>query len=123
MGTQPISTAMTEPPPHHFGDPRSPGRFRWEQTDSARVLHVLGEVDLSNASQVLAALDDLGDRQLVVDLTEVDFIDSTGLGYLVELQSSTGRGVGLKVLEGSQVDRLLDLTGLKSVFSVDLVSG
>ena len=81
-----------------------------------------GEVDLSNASQVMRALEDLGDRSLVVDLTEVDFIDSTGLGYLVELQSSTGRGVGLKVLEGSQVDRLLDLTGLKSVFSVDLVS-
>src|SRR5690606_40776120 len=95
---------MTEPPPHHFGDPRSHGRFRWEQTDSARVLHVLGEVDLSNASQVLAALDDLGDRQLVVDLTEVDFIDSTGLGYLVELQSSTGRDRKSTRLNSSHVE-------------------
>src|SRR5690606_14886925 len=114
---------MTEPPPHHFGDPRSHGRFRWEQTESARVLHVLGEVDLSNASQVMRALEDLGDRSLVVDLTEVDFIDSTGLGYLVELQSNSEREVGLKVVAGSQVDRLLELTGLKSAFTVDLVAG
>jgi anti-sigma B factor antagonist len=114
---------MTEPSPYQFGDPGSPGHFRWEQTESARVLHVLGEVDLSNASQVMRALEDLGDRSLVVDLTEVDFIDSTGLGYLVELQSNSEREVGLKVVAGSQVDRLLELTGLKSAFTVDLVAG
>lgn len=86
------------------------------------MLHVLGEVDLSNARHVMRALEDLGDRNLVVDLTQVEFIDSTGLGYLVALQSNAARNLGLVVVAGSQVDRLLELTGLKSAFAVDTVT-
>lgn len=115
---------MTEVPPsgQHFNDPLSPGRFEWEQSGGQGVLRVLGEVDLSNARQVLRVLEDLGDRDLVVDLTEVDFMDSTGLGILVELESMITGEVKLMVIARSQVDRLLDLTGLKSHFQVDVIS-
>lgn len=110
------------PAGHGFFDSVSPGRFEWEQTDDRRLLRVLGEIDLSNARQVFDLVDDIGDRDIEVDLTQVEFMDSTGLGVLVELESKTTGEVTLTVLERSQVDRLLDLTGLKSHFRVDLIA-
>lgn len=114
---------MNQIPPSDrgFNDPLSPGRFEWEQSAGERVLRVLGEVDLSNARHVLRALEGLGDKDLVVDLTRVEFIDSTGLGILVELESQTSGEMRLTVQAKSQVDRLLDLTGLKTHFDIDLV--
>lgn len=115
---------MTEVPPsnHSYNNPFSPGRFEWEQAGEKRLLRILGEVDLSNARDVLRVLEGLGDRDLLVDLTEVEFMDSTGLGTLVELESKTSGEVKLMVMARSQVDRLLDLTGLKTHFDIDVVS-
>lgn len=111
------------PPPFHaprdFG---SPGRFVWEQTESVRRLVVSGEVDLSNAGHIMGVLTDIGERDLVVDLTDVDFMDSTGIGVLVELKSQAPGECELRVRTGSQIDRLLHLTGLKDHFAVDLES-
>lgn len=116
---------MTGVPPsgQNFNDPLSPGRFVWEHSGGRRVLRVLGEIDLSNARHVLAVLGDLGDRDLLIDLTETEFMDSTGLGILVELESKTAGEVKLMVVARSQVDRLLELTGLKSHFRIDVVPG
>src|SRR5207247_8076321 len=50
------------------------------------ILEVKGEVDLYTSPQLregLAALIDRGERQILVDLTGVDFMDSSGLGVLV----------------------------------------
>lgn len=114
---------MAEVPPseHSYNNPFSPGRFEWEQSGEKRLLRVLGEVDLSNARGVLQVLEGLGNRDLVVDLTEVEFMDSTGLGILVELESKTSGEVKLMVVARSQVDRLLELTGLKSHFDIDII--
>lgn len=114
---------MTGVPPsdHGYDDSFSLGRFEWEQSGEKRLLRVLGEVDLSNARHVLQVLEGLENRDLVVDLTEVEFMDSTGLGILVELESKTSGEVKLMVMARSQVDRLLELTGLKSHFDIDVV--
>jgi anti-anti-sigma factor len=81
------------------------------------VLAIGGELDLSSS----AALEDeiakavQGDAaRLVIDLRELEFVDSTGLGVLVkanQLAVDAGREFGL-VRGGPQVDRLLNLTGL-----------
>lgn len=50
------------------------------------ILHVHGEIDMSTAPSVRREVVDLvgeGVRWLVLDLTDVDFVDSTGLGVLV----------------------------------------
>lgn len=48
---------------------------------------VTGEVDVSNASELREALDgclaDTTIKELVVDLSETSYIDSTGIGVLV----------------------------------------
>lgn len=111
---------MTEhaPQSHQAGEP-SLGRFRWEQTDEERTIYVHGEVDLSNACQLLRSLEGLGERNLVVDLADVSFMDSTGLGILVRMTAQAAGEVELRLREGSQIDRLLSITGLRPHFKVE----
>jgi anti-sigma B factor antagonist len=83
------------------------------------VIGVAGEIDLFTApklrEQFLAALDQEGaNAQLVVDLSRVTFMDSTGLGALLELRSSLAeRGRTLELAAGPGPVRLLfEVTGL-----------
>src|SRR5690242_9349196 len=51
-----------------------------------RVLEVGGEIDVDTAPQLrefLISLVEAGDRNIVVDLGRVEFLDATGLGVLV----------------------------------------
>ena len=87
------------------------------------VLSVEGTVDLATSPELkdhIAGLIDGGHRFIVVDLTGVPFIDSTGLGGLVTamntIKSSFGR---LRVVASSpQTLTVLDITGLLSVLDV-----
>jgi len=61
-----------------------------EEHDHAVVVKLVGELDLYNADEVRETLDGVCARKpvrVVVDLSEVTFIDSTGLGVLVEARS------------------------------------
>jgi len=61
-----------------------------------------------------------GNHKLVVDLSRVEFIDSTGLGALIGAQRRAKEfdgDVRLVVKEG-QILRLLRITGLLKVFGV-----
>jgi anti-anti-sigma factor len=83
----------------------------------ARVLAVGGELDLAAASSLEAALSEAlgsGSKLIVVDLRELEFIDSTGLSVLVRAhQQAQDSGVELGLVNpGAQVERLLSLTGL-----------
>jgi anti-anti-sigma factor len=99
--------------------PAVQSHFRVEvnREGSAIVLAIGGELDLSSS----AALEDEITKAVqtdaacvVIDLRELEFVDSTGLGVLVkanQLATDAGRKFGL-VRGGPQVERLLDLTGL-----------
>ena len=57
------------------------------ETDGYSVVEVSGEVDVYTAPQLdeqLSGLVEAGSYQLVVDLSAVEFLDSTGLGVLVK---------------------------------------
>ena len=87
------------------------------------ILAVSGEVDLATAptlrQRVVQAIDD-GARQVVVDLSEVGFMDSTGLGVLI------GGLKRLRQLDGNlivvnpsdPVRKILEVTGLLDVLGV-----
>ena len=56
------------------------------EAGTSSTVAVSGEVDVSNASRLREAVDErLADHvaELVVDLSEVSYIDSTGIGVLV----------------------------------------
>ena len=83
-----------------------------------------GEIDITRAEE-LALLVDLRCEghcpNTVIDLTNVSFMDSSGLGWLTRTQEhlrSENGEMRLVVGEGS-VTRLFDLTGLLPVFSIN----
>lgn len=64
-----------------------------ESRDGAVVVSLAGELDLYNADEIRAALAEAiasGPRCVVIDLAEVEFVDSTALGVLVEARSELG---------------------------------
>jgi anti-sigma B factor antagonist len=94
------------------------------RTEGGRpVVSVSGEVDLHSAprlSEQLAAMLDTGGGTLVLDLTDVGFLDSTGLGALVGARASaTERGGALPlVCTHERILKLFTITGLDGVFDV-----
>jgi anti-sigma B factor antagonist len=82
-----------------------------------RVLAISGELDLAAAPTLEAELDRAlaaGCALIVLDLKELDFIDSTGLSALVRgHQQAREAGIELGIVNpGAQAERLLSLTGL-----------
>ena len=62
-------------------------RVEASTVNGRRVVHVRGEIDLSNAAQVRDAVGDaLGaDAVVVVDLSEVGYLDSAGIAMIFRL--------------------------------------
>lgn len=92
-------------------------------TVTNNVVAVAGEVDVSNADQLRAALDErLGADapEISVDLSEVPYIDSTGIGVLVgAAHRCAERGVGFEVVEPQRnVARVLGLLGVSGDLNV-----
>ena len=90
--------------------------------DGAVVVSLVGELDLYNAHVVrerLAAATNDGGERLVVDLSDVTFIDSTGLGVLVEARSRlANRRAFVVVAPGVEARRALEISGLDRHFAV-----
>jgi anti-sigma B factor antagonist len=91
--------------------------------DGTQVFEISGSLDIATSPTVRAALTEAserGDHRLIVDLTNVEFLDSTGLGALIGAQRRAKEYAGevrLVVKEG-QILRLLRITGLLKVFAV-----
>jgi anti-sigma B factor antagonist len=90
----------------------------------AAVLSVHGEVDLATASRLqevlLPAIED-GSGPLVIDLSEVAFMDSSGVHILVDTHRRLGpqnRRLAIVCREHGQVHRLLALVGLIDALTV-----
>jgi anti-sigma B factor antagonist len=84
---------------------------------TSAVVAVTGELDLASGPELEAELDQIAGPEtqlLVVDLRQLDFMDSTGLSILVRAhQRLAGEGCEMGLVKGSQqVQRLLDLTGV-----------
>lgn len=87
------------------------------------VVAVRGDLDVASADSFQAALAaalEAGDVRVVVDLAELAFIDSSGLGALIRaLKRARERGGGVRVENVSPtVRRVFEITGLVEVFDV-----
>jgi anti-sigma B factor antagonist len=91
--------------------------------DERIVVHVAGEVDLANApelDQQLASVMSETPSQLIVDLTDVTFMDSTGLGVLVRaLKRSRELEIRLDlIVTNERVLKVIGITGLDTVLPI-----
>jgi anti-sigma B factor antagonist len=97
-----------------------PFDVRAEHRDAGVVVVASGEIDLWSAPEVRAAMvaPEGGDRDVVLDLREVTFMDSSGLGLIVEEQQRArkhGFRFAIAVGGGSDAHRILEMSGLTKV--------
>ena len=91
-------------------------------------LRLLGELDLGSAKELEAALRDAeaqASESVVVDLSRLDFIDSTGLSALVAADRRLREtGLRLALVPGPRpVQRVFEITGLDRRFELVDVAG
>jgi anti-sigma B factor antagonist len=76
-----------------------------------------GTLDISTTDQALAVLADAKAEasELVIDLRQLDFVDSSGLAVIAQTaQQVTETGLVLRVVPSEQARRLLEITGIAS---------
>ncbi len=93
-------------------------RIEEDTSDLGRTVTVSGEIDLASAPKLEATLVSAPDQNVIVDLLEVGFMDSTGLRSLLSAREALDAGGGrlLLVFDDGPVERILDLTGLTDRF-------
>jgi len=91
--------------------------------DGVPVIQLEGEVDVYTApqlkQQIIAALE-AGSKQMVVDLSKVDYLDSTALGVMIgglkRIRETDGDMV--LVCPSPRIRRVFEITGLDKIFGI-----
>ena|SRR5258706_16457302 len=92
--------------------------------DGVTIVTLQGDIVLGDESRTLRdKMKDLLDedrKKLILDMSELSFIDSSGLGALVGIHhSANASGASLRLCNlGAKFKELLRITGLLSVFNV-----
>ena len=93
------------------------------ELDGVTVLDLSGRITLGEGSvQLRDAIRDLiskGSKSILLNLGDVNYIDSSGLGELVAFTTAKNQGASLKLLKLTRkVHDLLQLTKLYTVFDI-----
>jgi anti-sigma B factor antagonist len=98
------------------GGLRGPAVAGVDVRDGATVVRLVGELDLYNADEIRTALRAVvedGPERVVVDLSDVTFVDSTALGVLIEARTKLpNRRAFLLASPGLETRRALQVSGL-----------
>ena len=96
-------------------------KIRATRDGNAATVSATGEIDLSNVDELRSAVTEAAAdvEKLLLDLTEVEFIDSAGLGGLLELRSTLrSRNVTLEISAGEgPVKQAMEITGLSELLA------
>jgi len=98
-------------------------KIETQSEGGATVVSLSGSLDVATSPKLKAELtraSDSGQRNIVVDLTQVEFLDSTGLGALMgaHRRAVENDGKFAIVVNDGPIERLLNITGLSRVFAV-----
>ena len=91
--------------------------------DAWRVISLVGQLDVATAAQVRHVLQEEQYEPatwVVLDLSQLEFLDSFGLGVLVGglRRARTGGGRLVVAAAAPRIVRVLEVTGLDAVFEV-----
>lgn len=95
--------------------------IRFETVDGVVVARIEGEVDMSNADDLGAAITARVSSDavaLVLDLAAVEYLDSAGIHVLFDLRerlSRRGQGIKLVLGPGSPIATALDYAGVQRI--------
>lgn len=84
---------------------------------------IVGEVDIYTAEQFRAPIQTLietKDKEIHLDLSDMKYIDSTGIGILIELRKAAmGKNLDMILINPQKnVIKLLQLTGVDQIFKI-----
>jgi len=105
------------------GNVPEPLTVRVSRNELECVAHLEGELDVSTSEELraeLLALIDDGCRSVVIDMSELALIDSTGLGVLVGVLKRVLQHGGEMVLKAPtrSARKVFEITGLDRVFTI-----
>lgn len=98
-------------------NPAEKFRMRTETREGRCTVYISGELDLESASQMRAVMEtlvELSDRTLVLNLQELRYLDSTGIGILVSVVKARHACNGAFSVEAvpTHIQKLFDMTGI-----------
>jgi anti-sigma B factor antagonist len=90
---------------------------------TTQVVAVRGEIDLFTAPELKQVVTDAiesGERRVVIDLTDVSFLDSTALGVLIgAVKRLRSRGGALAIVNTEpSITKTFEITGLDQIFTI-----
>jgi anti-sigma B factor antagonist len=97
-------------------------RVEHERDEDAHVIRLAGEMDLGNVDEARRALMEAIEGEtidLIVDLSELEFIDSIGISMLLEVQTASRRDsnrLGFRRETRAEVARIMEMTGVDEQF-------
>jgi anti-anti-sigma factor len=96
------------------------------QSDDVTIIRLKGELDLSTAPQLrheLAERSKPGMAKLVLDVTELSFMDSVGLSILVAGHKKAMDLGGSLVIQNptARVQRLIEISGLTEYLNIEAI--
>jgi anti-anti-sigma factor len=98
-------------------------QFNIEVTDVSNTLFLKGELDLSQAAEMRSTIDPLAaetGKSLVLNLRDLSYIDSTGIGMIVSILKTRDVLKAPFHVEAipPKIQRLFDITGLTPFLTV-----
>lgn len=88
---------------------------------AAKVVTLVGEMDESNIESIREQLDpllnDLNITHLIFDLTQLEFINSKGIGYLVSVHTHLSKDKREMILAGA-VEAVMDVISLVGLTTI-----
>jgi anti-sigma B factor antagonist len=118
-----LETQSTKNEPETLDTAPEPQVIRQIRTeDGVTVVEAQGEIDLATTSQLATALYDAAmiSPHVIVDLSAVTYMDSSGFGTLLGATKKLRPGGGTLYLVGcsSNIERMLVITRLNTIFSI-----
>ena len=89
--------------------------------EETQIVQIYGDVDLKTARSFRHALDEAaqdGKQRLIVDMSEVPFMDSSGLAALIGAQKALRATTRVVVVCPENLRRIFEVTRLDSVVSI-----
>src|SRR6187401_527924 len=88
--------------------------------DPDGVVHLSGELDMAVADSFCQGLlSSLDGQRPVLDLSELTFLDSSGIRAILQIASAKGQGVALRNLPPN-IKRVLDVAGIDESMGVTI---
>ena len=92
-------------------------------TDNQVLVHLSGDIYVEEAAQLRESLIgylENGHRMFIIDLSDVDYIDSTGMGTLVAIRKRALQNGGSVIIKGINglVKEIFELSRLTKVFEI-----